>query len=286
MSELHEKGYVIIEDVLSDKDIEYCKEEFRKWRSSLYEGVENIPSHGIYKHHNVGHTRYAWYIRTRPAVQDVFKKVWSCDDLIVSFDGSCYISKDMKRKDTCWTHTDQAPTSHGLQCYQGFVSLTSNEERTFVVYEGTHKLHKEYFERKGNTSKVNWQRIDKEDVIDMEDRKRILKVPAGAMVLWDSRVFHQNQYGEPGEERMIQYVCFLPKSHPKNTASMQKKRLKYFMNRRTTSHWPAPIYVNGLQPQVYGDESKKIDYEKLKEKQDACGVTDLTEFVDDIMKII
>jgi hypothetical protein len=120
----------------------------------------------------------------------------------------------------------------------------------------------------------------------MEEHKRVLHVPAGALVLWDSRVFHQNQYGNPGEERMVQYVCFLPKAHPKNTPSMQKKRMKYLIERRTTSHWPVPLRVNGLQPQVYGDESKKIDYEKLKQIQEETGVSDLSAYMEEIKKLI
>lgn len=30
-----------------------------------------------------------------------------------------------------------------------------------------------------------------------------------------------------------------------------------------TSHWSAPVYVNGKQPQTYGDDSKKIEYDNL-----------------------
>ena len=286
ISELETKGYCIVENVLSEEDIEYCKKEFRSWQNTILEKDHSISAHGIYKFHQVGHTKFAWYIRTRPTVQDVFKKLWSTDDLIVSFDGSCYIPKDMKRRDTCWVHTDQAPSSVGLQCYQGFVSLTENKERTIVLYEGTHKIHERYFKEKNNTSKKNWQLIDKNDVKDMEEHKRVLHVPAGALVLWDSRVFHQNQYGNPGEERMVQYVCFLPKTHKKNTPSMQRKRMKYFIERRTTSHWPVPLRVNALQPQVYGDESKKIDYEKLTQLQEETGVSDLSAYMEEIKKLI
>ena len=48
-----------------------------------------------------------------------------------------------------------------------------------------------------------------------------------------------------------------------NTPANQKKRAMYFGTRRTTSHWAAPIKVNGLQPQVYGDKTKLLDYSKL-----------------------
>ena len=55
--------------------------------------------------------------------QDVFKKLWETDELIVSFDGSCYIPKALQKADNIWTHTDQAPAYKGLKCYQGLVTL-------------------------------------------------------------------------------------------------------------------------------------------------------------------
>jgi hypothetical protein len=100
------------------------------------------------------------------------------------------------------------------------------------------------------------------------------------MVLWDSRCFHQNQYGPKNSEtRIVQYVCYLPKNNPDNTKKMQEKRKLYFENRRTTSHWPYPIHVNGLQPQTYGDDARKIDYNLIKR-------SDLSEFQSMIEKLI
>jgi hypothetical protein len=60
---------------------------------------------------------------------------------------------------------------------------------------------------------------------------------------------------------------------------MKTKRLKYFYDRRTTSHWPTPISVNGLQPQTYGDTSKFIDYTKLVPSQ----LEDLDQAIMDLL---
>ena len=281
--QLAEKGYCIVPNVLSSQDVKLCKQKFKDWQKTIpkHDKIhEAINPHGIYKYHRAGHTWHAWYIRTRPQVQDIFKALWNTDELVVSFDGCCYISKNSIRRDNCWTHTDQAPSADGLRCYQGFVALTENKERTLIVYEGTHKIHKQYFENKGIKSSKNWQLIDRKDLPAMKDKRRIMHIPAGALVLWDSRVFHQNQYGKPNsEERLIQYVCYLPKNHEKNTTTMIKKRAKYFKERRTTSHWPCPITVNSLQPNTWGDDSKKIDYEKIP-------VPDLSDLAEDIVKLI
>tara|TARA_Y100000590_G_scaffold470610_1_gene666923 strand:- start:12870 stop:13739 length:870 start_codon:yes stop_codon:yes gene_type:complete len=265
--QLESKGFCIIPNILTEEEICTAKQMFKEWQSTIANHDEmhsKISPHGIYKYHEVGHQRHAWYLRTRPQVQDVFKYLWETEDLIVSYDGSCYISKSNKQKDNIWTHTDQAPNSKGLQCYQGFIALTNNKERTLVVYEGSHLIHDKYFTDRNIKSSKNWQLIDKVVVKSMSEKKRVLEVPAGSLVLWDSRTFHQNQYGKPEtEERIVQYVCYLPKNHIKNTKANRVKRLRYFIEKRTTSHWPCPVHVNGKQPQIYGDKSKLIDYSQL-----------------------
>ena len=88
-----------------------------------------------------------------------------------------------------------------------------------------------------------------------------MEVPAGSLVIWYSRTFHQNQYGDLPEQRIVQYLCYLHKDNSKNTEANTKKWVKYFIDKRTTSHWPCP--VNGLQPQTYGITYRFIDYSKL-----------------------
>ncbi len=267
IDELKINGYCIIPNILSELEINEAKNLFYKWKNSVpnIDKLHNIiDPHGIFKFHEIGHQEHAWFIRTRPQIIDSFKKIWNTDKLVVSFDGTCYIPKDFSKKDSIWTHTDQAPNSKGLHCYQGFVSLTNNKERTLVVYEGSHNYHEKYFEEKNIKDSKNWHIIDQKYLENILSTKRILNIPAGSLVLWDSRTFHQNQYGAPNsEERIVQYVCYLPKSHKKNTKAQQTKREKYFTDRRTTSHWPCPIKVNSLQPQTYGNKSLEINYNSL-----------------------
>lgn len=281
--ELERNGYCIIPNVLTEDETTYAYNLVKEWQKTIqdHDFIHNaVNPHGIYKYHEAGHTRHAWFLRTRPEIQKIFKELWNTDELIVSFDGCCYIPKTCIKKDKYWTHSDQAPTSKGLQCYQGFVSLTNNKERSIVVYDKTHLIHSKYFEdRKINNSK-NWNLISEIDLKQMEDSRVVLNVPKGSLVLWDSRTFHQNQYGKPNsEERIVQYICYLPKSHKSNTPQMQKKRQKYFQEKRTTSHWPAPIRVNGKQPQTYGNNRRLIDYESLEKPY-------LDDLMDDINKLL
>jgi hypothetical protein len=264
---LSKNGYVVIRNVLIDTEIEHTRDLFYKWWNSVedLERLHNkIDPHGIFKHHQAGHQEHAWILRTNKTIVSIFKSLWETDELSVSFDGCCFIPKDCSKKDNIWTHTDQAPNSKGLKCYQGFVALTTNEERTLRVYKGSHLLHDPYFEERNINSSKNWNLIDKDYLKTINHLKRNLKIEKGSLVLWDSRTFHQNQYGAPmSEERIVQYLCYLPKVHENNTESQKQKKLKYFKELRTTSHWPFPVKVNGQQPQTWGDSSLTIDYDSL-----------------------
>lgn len=276
------KGYAIIEDVLTVEQVDTATLYFREWLAANPQVVEKhvrIDPHGIFKFAEAGHQKHAWYIKTLPRVQQQFKELWGTDDVVTGFDGSCWIKSDYKGKCKIWTHTDQAPDTQGRVCVQGFVALTTNEERTLRVYEGSHLLHENYMKEKGLTGKKNWQLIEHDYLKSIEDKMRVLKVKAGSLVLWDSRTFHQNQYGKVGEERIVQYVCFLPKVHKQNTKTQHEKRVKYYEERRTTSHWPYPINVNGLQPRTFGNAALLVDYAQLKRP-------DLSEFDERIRAII
>ena len=266
---LEKNGYVIIKDILNKDEIDLYKDEFFKWKKSIDnidELHKKINPHYIFKYHQIGHQRHAWLIRINKKIQNIFKELWDCNDLVVSFDGCCYMPRYLKSKDNYWTHTDQSKKKKGLHCYQSFVALTSNKEKTLVVYKGSHKLHEKYFEEMKITENKDWNVIDENYINKIQDKKRILKVPAGSLVIWDSRTFHQNQYGNKNtEERLVQYLSYLPKNNRLNTPSMQNKRQKYFDEKRTTSHWAYPIHVNSLQPRNYGNDSLKIDYNDLPE---------------------
>jgi len=266
---LEENGYCIIENVLNPNEIFKAKELFHDW----YDSVPNLDffhtkmnPHGIFKYHQVAHQEFAWYLRTLPQIIQIFADIWdtNTNNLVTGFDGACYMDKGVNKNTKCWTHTDQAPKNKGLLCYQGVVSLTNNKDNSLLVYEGSHKLHEEYFKSKGleNDSK-NWQLIDHSYLDSIKDKKKLLEIPAGSLVLWDSRTFHQNIVSNSDEERLVQYICMKPKNNRENSASQTKKRLKYFEELRTTSHWPYPIKVNSLQPRTFGNDQYLINYDVL-----------------------
>ena len=290
MIDLSERGYAVIPNILSSDEVNNIKKEMEDWIESIpnFETIHrSADPHGIFKFHEAGGQRHAWLSRINPRVQAPHKFIWGCEELVTSLDGSCYLDQRFHKKSKSWLHTDQAPNKKGLQCVQSLVALTNNEETSLVVYEKSHLYHEKYFENvEINDKEYNkdWQRIDEETIKLLESTKKVVKVPAGGMAFWDSRTFHCNQYGNKlnngeYETRLVQYICYFPKNHPKNTKSQHNKRVKYYKERRTTSHWPAPIKVNPKQPRTYGNDDLKINYENLK-------IHDLTDIEEEILKIL
>jgi hypothetical protein len=274
MDQLQEKGYAILPNIITHEKVEKARGLFFDWLNTVpsieyYHMREAF--NGLMKYGQIGHQKHAWFLKTCPEVQKVFKDLWQTDELVTGFDGCCWIPSDLAHCDMSWTHTDQSASAKGLCCIQGFVSLTDNVDRSFVVYEGSHLLHESYMKKMGYSGNRNWRIIDEEYLSKIKDTRKVLKVNAGDMVLWDSRVFHQNQYGKLAEERLVQYVCFLPKNNPSNTEGMRRTRVKYYEKRRSTSHWPYPLSVNPAHP-----PEEILDVPQV----------DLSEYDEEIRKII
>lgn len=257
-------GFAVLTDVLTGPEFDEYGALLRGWLDALTDAdrlaMDKAP-HGVQKYREVGHQAFAWFLRTRPAIQAPFRKLWRTGDLVTSFDGIQYQSGTKARRDTHWGHTDQAPADSSLKCYQGYFSLTANIENTFVCWPGTHAAHAAYARRNNLKHKRNWQKVDEAFLADYQ--RTVVPLPANSLLLWDSRLVHQSQYGGAREPRIGQYVCFLPRRWSGNTAAQQKKRKANFAARRMTSHWPYPIKTNALQPQHYGDYSQVIDYDAI-----------------------
>ncbi len=270
ISDLENKGYAIIPNVLSEEEIEEYIFEFNKWMDSIPNSdyLHNlIHFNGIFKYFQVGHQRFAWLLRTNEKILNIFKSIWNTNDLVVSFDGCNYFPKNSNQKESYWIHSDQSPIKIAFNCVQSFVSLTSNKEKTFIVYEGSHKLHKDHTDKYNLDNPSDWYPINKEYIDNIEHLKKTLDISAGSMVLWDSRTFHQNTCGpENSEERLVQYLCYFPKNHYLNNEETQILRKIYFKNLRTTNHFPYPISPISLQPITYNrifNDNIYIDYSTL-----------------------
>ncbi|UJR09465.1 hypothetical protein I4U23_013703 [Adineta vaga] len=156
---LTEHGYAVFSDVLSTDEVNNGKE-------LLWQFLENIPgyairrdnpsswssswpgykSHGVVNGDGIGQSEFMWTIRSNRNVKQVYSRIWNTNQLLVSFDG-CGIYRDWRynsqwKTKAGWYHVDQNPVlKPNLCCFQGFVSLTDQNETTggLIVFPRTHQ---------------------------------------------------------------------------------------------------------------------------------------------------
>ena len=284
---LQENGYTIINNVYNQEEINEYKHEFFNWynRGNIKYLHSIIDRNGIFKYFQVGHQRFAWLARTNSKIINIFKELWNTNELVTSFDGCCYYPSDYDGEPHFWTHSDQSSRKKGLHCYQSFLSLTNNSERTLVLYKASHLLHEHYFTTMKIDEPRDWNILDQNYVQNIIQDQLYLDVKEGDLVIWDSRTFHQNTCGtlSCNEERLIQYLCYLPKYNEGNNQKEKNKRKNYFKNLRTTSHWPYPMNVVPEQPNnynYYNPENKIIiDYQSLMKPK----IDDLIEQIEELL---
>ena len=162
---LKHEGYVIIRSVLNASDLEHAREDLLwSFLEGMGTGVErDKPStyvkaqpnqYGIVWTHGVGHSRLAWFIRTRPRLLSFFSHFWNTEDLIASFEGFSFLPplpfEKAWRLGVGWFHTDQNGKSRpGLQTIQSLTTLYDQDETTgaFVVVPRSWKRHHQLTER-------------------------------------------------------------------------------------------------------------------------------------------
>ena len=287
---LDKYGYVVVPNVLDKDEVEEYKTEFFNWFNTA-PGLKDFHAkhagNGILKFYEVAHQRFAWLVRTNPKVVDIFKGIWETDDLVTSFDGSCYYPEEFSGKANYWTHTDQSSRKVGRHCVQSFVSFTENVGRTLLLYHGSHYLHQDYFNITNTDTPNDWCVLDPDYLKGLDYRQMQLEVDPGSLVLWDSRVFHQNTCGPPHcrEERLVQYVCYLPRNHENNTEEEDIMRRRCFENRINTSHWPYPVREVPQFPtwlSEYDQHQYMINYNDLS-FMDKPNIDDLREKIEKLI---
>jgi hypothetical protein len=135
--ELHERGYVVIKNVVSKERAGYYHQKMLDWLGSFDNGFdindkstwtsENLPwsfKNGMYLNYCAAHERYIWEARQEASVLDAFAKIWGTDELISSYDTINITLPNAASMGgvTPWPHVDQAPERQGMQCIQGFLN--------------------------------------------------------------------------------------------------------------------------------------------------------------------
>jgi hypothetical protein len=139
----------------------------------------------------------------------------------------------------------------GLHAYQSGVYLeeSSTSDHCFRVLKGSHKRIKEFYDHHPlaakQSSAFEYYELSKDEIDwykDLGFPETTVPVPKGGMVLWDSRLVHDNARpieGRPHSDRWrhVVFVCMTPAKWAKQ--SDFKTKIDAYENLLLTTHWPS-----------------------------------------------
>lgn len=283
---LEEHGYAVISDVLDEDEVntaknliwqhlEGLKSPYKIKRGQIHTWNQWPGRHeaGIIEDFGSGNSQAQWYIRSIPAVKDVFAAVWGTRNLLSSMDGiglfrPWHLNPQIQRRggennENSWKtvganwHIDQNPvTKPNRVCVQGILNLLPANETTgglMVIPDSHNRFHEllSIWKKSGNNSKIPTYHE-----ILREGYGLLIHAQPGDLLLWDSRTVHCNSPSfvhppplddeeNPGLLRMVSYICMTPLAFAENPDELIERRLHAFRYRLSTSHWPHEFHLNG-----------------------------------------
>ncbi|CAF0728142.1 unnamed protein product [Adineta steineri] len=272
---LQQHGYTVISDVLDESEVNIAKNliwqhleglkspyKIKRGQIQTWNQWPGRHEAGIVEDFGSGNSQAQWFVRSVPAVKDVFAEIWQTRDLLCSMDGigifrPWHLNPQVQRRDienntNPWKtvganwHVDQSPvTKPDRVCVQGIINLLPADETTgglMVIPEGYGLL---------------------------------IHAQPGDLLLWDSRTVHCNtpSFVTPRQQplnndpipsllRMISYVCMTPLAFAENPDELINRRLDAFRYRLTTSHWPHEYQTMGGEISRGENTIELTDYQR------------------------
>jgi hypothetical protein len=240
---LKEEGYVVIKNVLPEKDILESFRLFKKdwntvspnfnFKDKTTWGIENAPlmyGKGMAIFNGFGQSDFMWNLRLNKNIQNIFMGVHETKDLVVSLDGFSVFLSD-KQKSESWLHIDQNPKNkiYSIQGAYNFLPVTE-KDAGFVVVPRSH-----LFYRPDVSHKKDWVKCTSKYY---QQKSKKLLIPENCFTLWDSNLIHANEgVSKKTTElnRLTAYITFLPKEL--RSQKILKDKIEAYQNNKSTSHW-------------------------------------------------
>lgn len=256
-SRIQSEGYIVLRGVFSKEEVD---DEYRRmwhWVQSVSPSVRRNNPHtwrrgkgdawpckqrDMMQLHQAG-----WVFNDlREAMADrVFEKIYGTKELHCSKDGFT-LQRPTERElgQSPNDHYDQGFASRGLQCIQGSVALTDQEDGDgcFLCWPGSHRLHDEIMDWRG-------PKRGREDFVILDERERewlqsqgyeAKRVPVnrGDVILWRSDLVHKGAQpiGKRDNFRAVVYICMLPAAL--TPEGVYKEKQLAYEQLQTGSHWP------------------------------------------------
>jgi len=307
---LKEKGAAVVTGVLSESECaKFAELKQQELASESPQGGKMVHAQG----------EIAWKARLHPKVRGTFARIYGTAELSVSIDMPSMFYTPVGTPATFeneqWLHVDQN-TNTGVvhNCYQGilYVQASSGEaSSTTVVWPESHldSVYGRVMSDLDAVERAQWKDdsgipaghfVSLNNLKNSDTRAQLLSectvkakrvpVPAGALLLWDSRTVHQ---GWSAGQRFAVPVCWEPRERVSRSATARKLfmaaigvasshspsegRVHPAASTRRGPHvrlrWPA-VRPYAALPE---EELTKADWEKLWEKWSE------DEFVEDVV---
>ncbi|KAK7482510.1 hypothetical protein BaRGS_00026221 [Batillaria attramentaria] len=250
--DLERDGYCVVPGVVSEAKCDEYIAQYKAWLDTFPANNPVRSRLSLVKDYAIGHCEAAWEVRL--AAKPIFASIWDTEKLLCSMDAVAIApppsEKDFDRGKV-WLHCDQKATRQGLHAYQGAVYLeeATADDYCLRVLEKSHNCHQQFFAtfpdaRKKSVAK-EFYKLTKEQVAWYKEQGCALKcvaVPKGGMVLWDSRVIHDNRppirdRAHAGRWRFVTFVCMTPAKWA-SEQDLDKKRRAY-EELLLTNHYPS-----------------------------------------------
>ncbi|KAJ3270413.1 hypothetical protein HK104_004922 [Borealophlyctis nickersoniae] len=176
-----------------------------------------------------------------------------------------------------WPHRDQAPNLQTFACVQGQLNLRSNLHPTdggLVLYPGTHTIDWGARYPKSTNYSNHYYSPPYDEAETSPSNARVIRSPAGSLIIWDSRLIHCNRPPSPqsGSTRAVVYICMMPRSLA--TEATLKERIELHKKHCTTGHWPHELVVNGDGGFLSGSKVSGKEVMKVVRRREVYGVRD------------
>mmetsp|Transcript_147806 Transcript_147806/g.275494 ORF Transcript_147806/g.275494 Transcript_147806/m.275494 type:complete len:479 (-) Transcript_147806:90-1526(-) len=183
--------------------------------------------------------KFAWACRCLDSAKRLYEILHGTGDLVIGLDNTFFVpeSAPIQTKNREWPHVDQnfncGAKFKDMDCYQSVLYIwpsTAEHASTTVVWPKSHKeVHAQMMKDAECSSRTHFveirslsESLQEELLPRWRSEARRVPVPAGAVLLWNSRIVHQGWSGGP---RLAQPICWEPRSRRDDAAFERKLRL-------------------------------------------------------------
>lgn len=291
--QLTSKGYTVIENVITKEEatnltcdaIEYLlerypiTEDFDTWKTST---VPYIRANGVLQWGGIPHCPTA--NRVRELMYPYYVDLWKTTDLITSLDGATVHPPKRRSILVDWAHVDQTYQSDGMDCVQGQMVLTDTTA-AFRCTPGSHLQHSRILDLYKITKKSGFSKFNEEQVETLSQGfgnwQMPIIVPAGSIILWDSRTIHSSRLQTVEEQRTgsyergdvdgwrcVFYCCYRPRTMYSKTN--KRTLINAVAQGRGTNHSGTRLFPkHGRYTNQYTEEMlDRLLYPELQEVSD------------------